>query len=273
LNRRRSALLLVNHLSLEALSFSTGIDRDVRAGFAIRPASTSRRTASGRDGASPCLAIQASSSASSAGGNRTPTKIEPTGGRPRGFSLSVILDFTIASISFWNQKNGEPAKCLRNSTGSDPLHSGDSHHVTSYRKSYPPRRNQSLGSCRRACPGGPYTAVALAEPTDPIFKAIERHRTANVNYWSAVNRRNHLEEPCRRRNEHHTSTRPGHVEYFRDDSRWIEVVRFLFNHLGEPDRLAIAATATLNFAAGVRRLAYSPPLSNVVPAETPGPFS
>jgi hypothetical protein len=54
------------------------------------------RRASGRDIGSSCLAIHASNAASSAGGKRTPTSVEPTVGRPGPrFLLSVIVDFAM----------------------------------------------------------------------------------------------------------------------------------------------------------------------------------
>jgi len=49
-----------------------------------------RLMASGRDGASSCSAIHASSTANSTGGRRTPMLREPTGGRPILFPLAEI---------------------------------------------------------------------------------------------------------------------------------------------------------------------------------------
>lgn len=52
--------------------------------------------ASGRLGRSSCRWRQSSSTSSSAGGKRTPTSVEPTGGRPGlRFLLSDIADFAI----------------------------------------------------------------------------------------------------------------------------------------------------------------------------------
>jgi hypothetical protein len=52
----------------------------------------SRLIASGRDGSSSCFAIHSSSGASSSGGSRTPTSVEPTGGRPIRFLLTESVD-------------------------------------------------------------------------------------------------------------------------------------------------------------------------------------
>jgi hypothetical protein len=53
---------------------------------------TSRLIASGRDGVFSCFAIHSSSGASSSGGSRTPTSVEPTGGRPMRFLLTESIN-------------------------------------------------------------------------------------------------------------------------------------------------------------------------------------
>jgi hypothetical protein len=99
-----------------------GLDRLLkRHFFALSPSSTRRRMASGRDKSGAFFLIQASNSATPAGGTLTPISVAPTGGRPiRFFLLSDTVDL-LMSICY---QKGKPRGSSNFRLGSNPSHNG-----------------------------------------------------------------------------------------------------------------------------------------------------
>jgi hypothetical protein len=89
------------------------------AGFTLSPSSTRRRIASGRDRSAACFLIHASSTATSAGGTRTPIRMAPTFGLPIGFFF-LLSDIDLL-ISICYQK-GKPEGSVTFRPGSNPSH-------------------------------------------------------------------------------------------------------------------------------------------------------